>query len=110
MKRLRTYIYESIEDNLIWKIDKYIETSKKDQEFFYKLIEHFNGKSFNQKDVEDFLKTNEFKTLKNFIDFLDDEIHKESTNKDYNYRLMVILKKIFADKEQTLKYLNRQDK
>ena len=109
MKRLRNYIYESIEDNLIWKIDKYIENSKQDQDFFYKLIEHFNQKSFNQKDVEDFLKDNEFKTLKNFIDFLDDEIHKESTNKDYNYRLMVVLKKIFADKEQTLKYLNKEN-
>ena len=45
--------------------------------------------------------------MKKFLDFLDDIIQQEDTNKDYFYILYLVIKNIISDKVEGIKYTNK---
>ena len=111
MKSLIDYINESLDENTFWKIDKYFERNPKEKKIFIDIVDHFREiPGFNTKNVEEYIKDKEFKNLKKFIDFLDDIIKNEDTNRDYNYLLYMIIKRIISDKVEGIKYTNKKGK
>ena len=109
MISLSEYIIESFEDNLFWKIDKYFERSNEERKQFYDIVDYFReNPSTNKKQIEEYLKEHPFKNLKKFIDFLDDVIGQETDNRDYEYLLCVIVKRILGSKEESEKYTNKK--
>lgn len=109
MKTLANYIKESFEDNLFWKIDKYFENHDEERKLFIDIIDYFRDHpGFNKKTVEDYIQDKEFKNMKKFLDFLDDIVKQEDTNKDYTYILYLVIKKIISDKVEGEKYTNKK--
>ena len=105
MKSLLQYLNESFEDNLFWKIDKYFEHNKPEYDVFIDLVDYCRSNpGFNKKTLEDYLVEHPFKSLKKFIDFLDDVIKVSTTDRDYIYILSVIIKMIISDKTDGIKY------
>ena len=106
---LDEYINESFEDNLFWKIDKYFENHDEERNLFIDIIDYFRDHpGFNKKTVEDYIQDKEFKNMKKFLDFLDDIVKQEDTNKDYTYILYLVIKKIISDKVEGEKYTNNK--
>ena len=106
---LDEYINESFEDNLFWKIDKYFENHDDEKKIFIDIIDYFRDHpGFNKKTVEDYIQDKEFKNMKKFLDFLDDIVKQEDTNKDYTYILYLVIKKIISDKVEGEKYTNKK--
>lgn len=105
MKTLSQYINESFEDNLFWKIDKFFDRNKTEYDVFIDLVDFCrNNPGFNKQILEDYLLQHPFKSLKKFIDFLDDVIKVNTTDRDYIYILSVIIKMIISDKSEGIKY------
>lgn len=105
MKSLNKFIKESIDDNLFWKIDKYFEKSIKERNQFLSLVRHCRkNPGFTNKDVEEWIKENEFINLKKFVDFVDDVVKIDTTDRDYTYILYKIIKLIIANKSEGEKY------
>lgn len=108
MKRIRQFIYEALDNNLFWKIDKYFERDNQERKDFYDLVDYCRKQtSFNKNDIDEYLKEHPFKNLKKFIDFIDDVIKQETDNRDYTYILTVIIKQIIMSK--TDKYTNKKE-
>lgn len=105
MKSLYLFLIESIEDNLFWKIDKYFEHQENEKNQFLSLVRYCReNPGFTSKTIEEWLKDNEFKNIKKFIDFLDDVVKIETTDRDYNYILYKIVKLIIDNKSEGEKY------
>ena len=105
MKSLIEYLNESFEDNLFWKIDKYFERNKEEYNIFIYLVDYCRqNPSFNKQLLEDYLIQHPFKSLKKFVDFLDDVIKVDSTDRDYIYILSIIIKMILSNKTDGIKY------
>jgi len=109
MKSLNDYINEALDNNLVWKIDKYLNKDENEKRYFYELVDYCrNNKAFNKKDIEEYLTEHPFKNLKKFIDFIDDIVKPDLENRDYTYKLTVILKQLITNKEEYLKYTNKK--
>lgn len=109
MKKLTDYLNEGLDDNLDWKIDRYFYKDNKGKKEFYELIDYCrDNKAFNQKDLEEYFKDYPFDNLKKFVDFIDDNIKLGIENRDYIYKLSVILKQLITNKEEYLKYTNKK--
>lgn len=105
MKSLNEFIRESIDDNLFWKIDKYFEKSVKERNQFLSLVRYCRkNPGFTDKDVEKWIKENEFINLKKFVDFVDDVVKIDTTDRDYTYILYKIIKLVIANKSEGEKY------
>lgn len=105
MKSLFNYLQESIEDNLFWKIDKYFERDKTEFNTFIDLVDYCRkNPSFNKQTIENYLIEHPFKSIKKFIDFLDDVIKIDTTDRDYVYMLSIVIKKIISDKSDGIRY------
>lgn len=103
-------IKEALDNNLLWKIDKYFSKDDKERKDFYSLVDYCrDNPSFNQKDIMKYLETHPFKNLKKFVDFIDDVIKQETENRDYTYILSVILKQLIMNKRECLKYTNKKE-
>lgn len=101
-------IKESFEDNLFWKIDKYFERNEQEKKQFIDIVDYFRDHpGFNKKTVEDYLEQNEFEKLDKFIDFIDDIITPENKDRDYNYILYMVIKRIIENKNLEKKYTNK---
>lgn len=112
MINLKEYIItESIDNNLFWKIDKYFERNNIEKRQFYNIVDFCrDNPGFNHKILEEYLsKHNEFKNLKKFIDFLDDVVKQDTTNRNYVYILTIIIKQIIANKTEGNKYTNKKE-
>ena len=108
MKYFKEYIKESFEDNLFWKIDKYFERNKEKKKLFIDIIDYFRDHpGFNKKTVEEYLENNNFDKLDKFIDFIDDIVQKNNEEKDYNYILYLVIKKVIDNKNLERKYTNK---
>lgn len=106
---LKKYINESLEDNLFWKIDKYFENHDNEKKIFIDMIDYFRDHpGFNKKNIEDYIQDKEFKNMKKFLDFLDDIVKQEDTNRDYNYILYLVIKNIILNKVEGEKYTNKK--
>lgn len=103
-------IDEALDNNLVWKIDKYLDRDENERKDFYDLVDYCrDNKAFNQKDLEEYLTDHPFKNLKKFVDFIDDVINPDLDNRDYIYKLTVILKQLITNKEEYLKYTNKKE-
>ena len=103
-------IKEALDNNLLWKIDKYFSKDDQERKEFYSLVDYCREQtSFNKKDIEEYLKEHPFKNLKKFIDFIDDVIQQETENRDYAYILTVVLKQLIMNKRECLKYTNKKE-
>lgn len=112
MKQLNNYIndkiYESFEDNLFWKIDKYFERNELEKKQFIDIVDYFRDHpGFNKKTIEEYLEKNKFEKIDKFIDFIDDIIKKEDTERDYKYILYMVIKRIIENKNLEKKYTNK---
>ena len=109
MKSLTSYINESIDDNLFWKIDHYFKTKPQERKDFYRIIDYFRkNSSANHKQLEEYLKNHPFDNLKKFVDFIDDVIKQDSNDRDYIYILYKIIKLIIGNKSKGIKYTNKK--
>lgn len=109
MKSLNTYIIETFDNNLFWKIDHYFKTKPQERIDFYKIIDYCreNGIS-NSKQLEEYLKEHPFNNLKKFVDFIDDVIKQDTSGKDYVYILYKIINLIISNKSKGIKYTNKK--
>lgn len=94
MKRIVDYIKEALDyETIEYKLDVWFRNDKKHYDSFIDFVKNCQMKLIVQKDdVVNFLNTNpEFK-LKEFIDFIDDDIvRSEDINKDYIYQFTKII-------------------
>ena len=110
MKSLNSYINESIDNNLFWKIDHYFKTKPQERRDFYNIIDYCRENTVaNSKQLEEYLKEHPFENLKKFVDFIDDVIKSEDENRDYTYKLTVILKQLISNKREYSKYTNKKE-
>jgi hypothetical protein len=108
MRNLIDIIKESFEENTFWKIDKYFNKNEDERRIFIDMVDYFRDHpGYNTKDIEEYIKDKEFKNLKKFIDFLDDIIKPNTTDRDYNHILYMLIKRIIADKVEGEKYTNK---
>ncbi len=108
MKNLNKYLKESFEENTFWKIDRYFDKNEDERKIFIDIVDHFrDNPGFTTKSVEEYIQDKEFKNLKKFIDFLDDIIKPNTTDRDYNHILYMLIKRIISNKVEGEKYTNK---
>lgn len=92
MKHLTSYIKESIDENLFWKLDTWFRSKPEQHDAFIDLIKKY-------KDTKSINVTLSF-DLKPFINFLLDDIPDE-VDKDYEYDLENVIKTIIGNKNNS---------
>lgn len=110
MKSIKSYIKESVDDNLFWKIDTFFYNNEPELKEFNNLVDYCRDHpGFNHKNIEEYLKEHPYKNIKNLIDFLDDTIKQTATDRNYTYILTVIIKQLLGNKTESMKYTNKKE-
>ena len=107
MRSLKDYIFEELDENMWWLLDKWFEQNEHQyQEFIIIIVQcKQEGEKVNIDNLKKFIKGTQLEyNLKSFINFIDNEVHPES-NKDYLYSLKLIIEAIIGKKEKN-KYLS----
>ena len=99
MKALNVYIKETLdEDNLMWKIEMWFKKKPSEYKSFTDLVNKCKESGVTEEILQEWLDKSKLK-LKQFIDFLDDDIYKDdSVTKDYLYLFKKTIENILADK------------
>ena len=106
MKSLNQYIIEELDNNRWWLLDKWFERNEQQYQEFITIIVQCkqNGEKVNIENLKEYIKGTQLeKNIKQFINFIDNEVNPE-TNKDYLYSLKQIIEMIISKKEKN-KYL-----
>ena len=106
MKSLNQYIIEELDNNMWWLLDKWFERNEQQYQEFITIIVQCkqNGEKVNIENLKEYIKGTQLeKHIKEFINFIDNEVNSE-TNKDYLYSLKQIIEMIISKKEKN-KYL-----
>lgn len=108
MKSLNQYIIEELDNNnnMWWLLDKWFERNEQQYQEFITIIVQCkqNGEKVNIENLKEYIKGTQLeKHIKEFINFIDNEVNPE-TNKDYLYSLKQIIEMIISKKEKN-KYL-----
>lgn len=106
MKSLSQYIIEELDNNMWWLLDKWFERNEQQYQEFITIIVQCkqNGEKVNIENLKEYIKGTQLeKHIKEFINFIDNEVNPE-TNKDYLYSLKQIIEMIISKKEKN-KYL-----
>ena len=106
MKSLNQYIIEELDNNMWWLLDKWFERNEQQYQEFITIIVQCkqNGEKVNIENLKEYIKGTQLeKYIKEFINFIDNEVNPE-TNKDYLYSLKQIIEMIISKKEKN-KYL-----
>ena len=106
MKSLNQYIIEELDNNMWWLLDKWFERNEQQYQEFITIIVQCkqNGEKVNIENLKEYIKGTQLeKHIKQFINFIDNEVNPE-TNKDYLYSLKQIIEMIISKKEKN-KYL-----
>jgi hypothetical protein len=108
MKDIKRYIIESIKtvneeldtDNLLWKINMWFRKKPAEYKEFIEIVKKcIENKTVTKELLEEFVNTKKFK-LKQFIDFLDDDINnQDNISKDYMYLLKKVIECLMNDKQ-----------
>lgn len=107
MKTLTNYIKESFEENTYWKIDRYFHKNTQERKDFLYLIDYFKAHGgLSKQSLEEYLSKHPFNHLKQFIDFIDDNVKSNQEGIDYIYIFYLIVKKLITDKVHQ-DYLNK---
>lgn len=112
MKSLKNFIYENrinedVDDNLFWLLDKWFERNENQKSEFISIVVKCRqeGDKVNIDNLDKLLNNTELKrNLKEFINFIDNDIEPQS-NKDYLYSLKQIIEVVIGKKEKNI-YLN----
>lgn len=110
MKSLNQYIIEELDNNMWWLLDKWFERNEQQyQEFITVIVQcKQNGEKVNIENLKEYIKGTQLeKNIKQFINFIDNEVNPE-TNKDYLYSLKQIIEMIISKKEKN-KYLTYEE-
>ena len=116
MKSLKNFIYENysskhilkeeLDDNLFWLLDKWFERNENQKSEFIEIVVQCKqeGDKVNIDNLKKLLhKTELEKDLKEFINFLDNDL-EPLNNKDYLYALKQVIEVVIGKKEKN-KYL-----
>ncbi len=112
MKSIKEYIYESnifedLDNNIFWLLDKWFERNENQKSEFINIVVKCRqeGDKVNIDNLDKLLNNTELKrNLKEFINFIDNDIEPQS-NKDYLYSLKQIIEVVIGKKEKNI-YLN----
>ena len=110
MKSLNQYIIEELDNNMWWLLDKWFERNEQQyQEFIIIIVQcKQSGEKVNIENLKEYIKGTQLeKNIKQFINFIDNEVNPE-TNKDYLYSLKQIIEMIISKKEKN-KYLTYEE-
>lgn len=110
MKSLNQYIIEELDNNMWWLLDKWFERNEQQYQEFITIIVQCkqSGEKVNIENLKEYIKGTQLeKNIKQFINFIDNEVNPE-TNKDYLYSLKQIIEMIISKKEKN-KYLTYEE-
>lgn len=110
MKSLNQYIIEELDNNMWWLLDKWFERNEQQYQEFITIIVQCkqSGEKVNIENLKKYIKGTQLeKNIKQFINFIDNEVNPE-TNKDYLYSLKQIIEMIISKKEKN-KYLTYEE-
>lgn len=110
MKSLNQYIIEELDNNMWWLLDKWFERNEQQYQEFITIIVQCkqSGEKVNIENLKEYIKGTQLeKNIKQFINFIDNEVNPE-TNKDYLYSLKQIIEMIISKKEKN-KYLTYKE-
>ena len=106
MKNLSTYILEELDDNIWWLLDKWFDRNEQQYREFIEIVIKCKqeGEKVNIENLKNIIKGTQLeKNLKQFINFIDNEVNPVN-NKDYLYSLKQIIETVIGKKEKN-KYL-----
>lgn len=106
MRSLKDYIFEELDDNLFWMLDKWFERNEKQAQEFIEIIVKCKqeGAKVNIDNLKKYIKGTQLESnLHEFINFVDNDLEPQQ-NKDYIYVLKLIIEMIIGNKSKTNKY------
>ena len=107
MKHLKDYIFEELDDNLFWMLDKWFERNEKQAQEFIEIVVKCKqeGQKVNIDNLKKYIKGTQIEVnLESFINFVDNDLEPQQ-NKDYLYVLKLIIEMIIGNKQKTNKYI-----
>lgn len=107
MKRLSSYIFEELDNNVWWLLDKWFERNEQQYQEFIQIIVQCKqeGDKVNIDNLKNFIKGTQLeKNIKSFVNFIDNEVNPIN-NKDYLYSLKQIIEIIIGNKSKSNKYI-----
>lgn len=107
MRSLKDYIFEELDDNLFWMLDKWFERNEKQAQEFIEIIVKCKqeGAKVNIDNLKKYIKGTQIESnLQEFINFVDNDLEPQ-LNKDYIYVLKLIIEMIIGNKSKTNKYV-----
>jgi len=111
MQKLIAFINEDLDENFLWLLDKWFETNEDDASTFIGLILNCKqNNSYTVDSISNFIKGTHFEeTLKEFVSFINNDISKQTTDKDILYDLKKIVEATIANKTPNNKYNTKKD-
>ena len=112
MKSLNQYIIEELDNNMWWLLDKWFERNEQQYQEFITIIVQCkqSGEKVNIENLNEYIKGTQLeKNIKQFINFIDNEVNPE-TNKDYLYSLKQIIEMIISKKEKNKYFTCEENK
>lgn len=110
MKSLKDFIIqEELDDNIFWKIDTFYQNKPDELKSFNGMIDVCRAnKGFNSSTIDAYISGNSnlVSKQKQFVDFIEDNIHNDDINKDYSAAMYNIVKTIVNNKTEGIKYTN----
>lgn len=106
MKTLKTYIYEELDENIYWLLDKWFERDEENMQLFIELVAECGAKTISVERIKEMIANTTFEqNLKQFINFIDGDVH--DNEKDYYYVLKKIIETVSANKSAENKYIKK---
>lgn len=107
MISLKDYIFEELDDNLFWMLDKWFERNEKQAQEFIEIIVKCKqeGAKVNIDNLKKYIKGTQLESnLQEFINFVDNDLEPQ-LNKDYIYVLKLIIEMIIGNKSKINNYI-----
>lgn len=106
MKTLSRYIKEELDENIYWLLNKWFERDEESENTFIELVAKCGSKTISVDEIKNTIKNTELeKNLKQFINFIDGDVH--DSDKDYYYVLKKIVETVSANKSTENKYIKK---
>ena len=108
MKTLTTYIHEELDENIYWLLDKWFERDEESKTLFIEMVATCGSKTISVDKIKEMIANTSFEqNLKQFINFIDGDVH--DNDKDYYYVLKKIIEIVSANKSAENKYIKKKE-
>ena len=100
------FIYEELDDNLLYLVDMWLEHHEEEMQEFIELISKCKSDHvININKLKDYVNSTKYfkQNIKEFVNFIDNDINAD-TKKDYYNKLKSILEQIISNKSKQNKY------